>query len=270
MNLVKIEEASLTTHHIHLGYKETDTILSNGTGFIYSKDGEYYLITNWHNISGKNPITGECLSETLAIPDMLSTIFRSRENIGVLYREHIDFYADDRMFEPNWLEHPEHGHKVDVVALPIPIEIADRYKLFPINDVEFDLDYPEEVADEAFVVGYPFSKVNQAAMPIWKKASIATHPDIDVDSLPKMLIDTATRPGLSGSPVIMQRIGIHGLVGGQATPDTTIGRIRKFIGIYSGRIGNDEFKAQLGIVWKAKVIDEIIAAKVQGKAPSLM
>jgi len=44
-----------------------------------------------------------------------------------------------------------------------------------------------------------------------------------------------------------------------------IGRIRNFIGIYSGRIGDDELKAQLGIVWKARVISEIIGAKKFGE-----
>lgn len=105
-------------------------------------------------------------------------------------------------------------------------------------------------------------------MPIWKKASIATQPDID--SLPKILIDTATRSGLSGSPVIMQRVGVHGMVNAQVMSETTFGRIRKFIGVYSGRIGDDELKAQLGIVWKAKVIDEIINAKIKGKAPCMV
>jgi hypothetical protein len=46
-----------------------------------------------------------------------------------------------------------------------------------------------------------------------------------------------------------------------------IGRIRNFMGIYSGQIGKDELKAQLGIVWKARVIEEIIDAKALGKAP---
>jgi hypothetical protein len=124
------------------------------------------------------------------------------------------------------------------------------------------------VADDAFVVGYPFADLTYASLPIWKRASLASEPDIDVDQLPKMLIDTATRPGLSGSPVIMQRVGIHGVTGGVITDDTIIGRIRKFVGIYSGRIGDGEFKAQLGIVWKARVISEIVGAKRFGEIPA--
>ena len=154
---------------------------------------------------------------------------------------------------------------MDVVAIPLSDQIKNKYRLFPINAIEFDSRFKEEVADDAFVVGYPFADMTYASLPIWKRASLASEPDIDVDRLPKMLIDTATRPGLSGSPVIMQRVGIHGAKDGVFSEDTIIGRIRKFVGIYSGRIGDDELKAQLGIVWKAQVISEIVGAKTFGK-----
>ena len=67
----------------------------------------------------------------------------------------------------------------------------------------------------------------------------------------------------------MQRIGIHGTEN-RIAPDTLIGRIRNFVGVYSGRIGADEFKAQLGIVWKEKALKEILQTKRPGKAPCLI
>ena len=142
--------------------------------------------------------------------------------------------------------------------------------MFPINEIDFDSQFKEKVADEAYVIGYPFSATPYLQMPIWKKASIASEPDINIDELPKFLIDTATRPGLSGSPVVMQRIGIHGATSKGMMPDSLIGAIRNFIGVYSGRIGVDEVKAQLGIVWKAKAVKEILQAKQIGKAPCLI
>jgi hypothetical protein len=252
-----------------MGLRETDTALSSGTGFVYEKNHNFYLVTNWHNVSGKNPFTGEYLSKkTSAMPDMLSTMFRVKEMPASCKREHILLYEDNRMMKPKWLEHPEFGHKVDVVVLPISEDIISKFTLFPINKISFDTQYKEEVGDDAFVIGYPFSEVTYLQMPIWKRASIASEPDINLDQTPKMLIDTATRPGLSGSPVIMQRVGIHGLENGQAVDSSIIGRIRKFIGIYSGRIGDDELKAQLGIVWKARVVDEIIDGNTIGKPPT--
>lgn len=135
----------------------------------------------------------------------------------------------------------------------------------PINKYSFDFN-PPEVGDDVFVLGYPFNLNGSREMPIWKRGSIATEPYFDLDNLPKVLIDTATRQGMSGSPVIFQRIGlIDNYIDENTISDISIGTIRGFLGIYSGRIGSkDELQAQLGIVWKKKVIDEIVLGKVLG------
>ncbi|MCF6348609.1 MAG: hypothetical protein L3J20_09970 [Flavobacteriaceae bacterium] len=84
--------------------------------------------------------------------------------------------------------------------------------------------------------------------------------------MPKIFVDTASRPGMSGSPVIFKRSGIHGIIDGKLKLDTVIGVIQGFVGIYSGRIlGKNELEAQLGIVWKKQVIDEIIDGDTKGK-----
>jgi hypothetical protein len=251
-----------------MGFMPADTVLASGTGFIHEQDGAAYLITNWHNVARRDPASGACLSKRLATPDTITTQFRDPSQVGTSRREHLKLYRDNAMREPAWYEHPTFGRKVDVVALPLSDQIRSKYRLFPINAIEFDSGFKEEVADDAFVVGYPFADITYASLPIWKRASLASEPDIDVDQLPKMLIDTATRAGLSGSPVIVQRVGIHGGTGGVLSADTIFGRIRNFVGIYSGRIGDDELKAQLGIVWKARVISEIVGAKTFGEIPA--
>ncbi len=233
---------------------------------MFQHEGTPYLITNWHNVSGRTPATGKCLSDTLAVPDMLSTMFREKDQPGRCVRRHIPLFMDAQLTEPAWFEHPIHGCKVDVVALPIPDDIRNQFALYPINAIEFDAAFKEEVADDTFVIGYPFSETPYLQLPIWKRASIASEPTVDLDSLPKMLLDTATRSGLSGSPVVMQRVGIHGMSGGVLKGQEIIGRIRNFIGVYSGRIGVGEERAQLGIVWKARVIAEIIEGQAKGSS----
>jgi hypothetical protein len=266
MALIIPDAISLTTHHLYLCLTKTDDVLSSGTGFIYETNDASYLVTNWHNVAGRDANTGECLSKTLAVPDIISTLFREKGQIPNCRREQIRLYHDSYMQEPAWYEHPQHGRAVDVVAIPLPDYIRTNYNLFPINAIAFETEFSEQVGDDAFVIGYPFFDTPYVQMPIWKRASIASEPDIDLDQLPKLLIDTATRPGLSGSPVIMQRVGIHGMTDGILRGPEIIGRIRNFIGIYSGRIGADELKAQLGVVWKARVIEEIIQAKSFGGA----
>jgi len=266
MATIRPNQISLTTSHLHLCVTATDMVVSSATGFVYKHRERLFLVTNWHNVSGKDPTTGSFLPGGGAIPDIVTTMFRTKGAPGNCAREKLPLYADDEFLQPLWFEHPIHGSAVDVVALPLPDELISRYDFFPINEVQFDSGFSPEVADEACVIGYPFFDLTYLQLPIWKKASIASEPDVDVDQLPKMLIDTATRPGLSGSPVVMQRTGIHGMKDGNVAADTIIGRIRTFLGVYSGRIGADELKAQLGVVWKAHVVEEIVVAGVQGRA----
>ena len=242
---------SLTTHHLHMCFTETDAVLSSGTGFVYEYGGVSYLITNWHNVSGRNPVTNACLSDTLAVPDMVSTMFRKKSQPGACTRQHLRLFSDSQLSQPLWYEHPAHGRTVDVVALPIPTEISSKFALFAINAIEFDSTFPEAVADDAFIIGYPFNEMQYLQLPIWKRASIASEPTVDLDGLPKMLVDTATRSGLSGSPVLIQRVGIHGMSGGVLKGQEIIGRIRNFVGVYSGRIGVGEEKHPTSVAIKS-------------------
>ncbi len=272
MKPISADPISQTTVHLSCDSLSMSKRLATASGFIYKSNEKHYLITNWHVVTGRHPDTGICIDPTLIVPDTLSTLFRKavRLDTGVEglqgFAEKLPLY--DGNADPNWYEHPVHGRVVDVVALPIPDEIQSVYKLAPINEVPFDTGYNPWVADDLFVIGYPFDKTPFGFLPLWKRASVATEPDVDVDQLPKMLIDTGTRSGLSGSPVIMQRIGIHGMVGDAVRGAEIIGRIRNFVGVYSGRVDNDLSKAQIGIVWKARVLDEILSARVRGKNPA--
>jgi hypothetical protein len=150
-----------------------------------------------------------------------------------------------------------------VVAIPIEKKsnIPNQVLITPINGYKFDINFDPWVGDDVFILGYPFNITGESELPIWKRGTIATEPGIDLDGLPKMYIDTATRSGMSGAPVIMRRTGIHGLIGGFSGKEI-FGMIENFVGIYSGRIGaENEFQAQLGIVWKTMVIEEILNTK---------
>src|SRR5258705_2979642 len=63
-----------------------------------------------------------------------------------------------------------------------------------------------------------------------------------------MLVDTASRPGMSGAPVIRRSWTNHMVDPGVlALVDTPL---NKFIGVYSGRLPTDHpHEAQVGIVW---------------------
>jgi hypothetical protein len=158
-HIIRPDPISWTTHHVHICFTKTDLVISSGTGFIYRSSDEYFLITNWHNVSGKNPVTGQHLADSLAVPDVLSSMFREKSEPGRCHRESLRLYADEEMLKPLWFVHPEHGPAVDVVALPLSSALLESYRLFPINDVKFDDGVSPEVADDVYVVGYPSARL---------------------------------------------------------------------------------------------------------------
>jgi hypothetical protein len=173
----------------------------------------------------------------------------------------------DESGQPQWLEHPVFGNRVDVVALKVA-KLGDAQLINqPLNTYSDFVDYLVAVGEDAFVLGFPLGLDGGPRLPIWKRASIATEPHYDLGGLPKLLIDTATRQGMSGSPVIAVRRGFATPQNAKDIGDSIFGTAETFLGVYSGRVGNDGLGAQLGVVWKASVIDEIIDGDVLGKTP---
>lgn len=286
MPLYISQPLSLYSTPIKMMLKETDYELAIATGFFYKHNNQYYLITNGHCITGSNWETQRKISKIHSgFPDLLRTnlkIMRQdppsdelvAERVEVLLRTlNIELYRDDYQTKPTWYIHPQHGYNVDVVAIPINTSnefLKDRLSFSSINRYLNSSRRPR-VADDIYILGYPFGITDVFEFPIWKRASIASEPNIDYEGLPKMLVDTATRSGMSGSPVLQMRPIIH-------SPndkfrywqepygdnnDLIKSEVCGFLGVYSGRIG-DKTDAQLGIVWRKEVIEEILEAKVPG------
>jgi hypothetical protein len=108
---------------------------------------------------------------------------------------------------------------------------------------------------DVFILGYPFG-AKPPGFPVWKRGSIASEPDLVRQTTGYYLIDTASRPGMSGSPVILRSwtslMDEPGMVASQDRP------LNRFIGVYSGRLTSEVFEAQIGMVWHESFIPEII------------
>lgn len=259
-----------------------DTSIAEATGFVWESKGKWYLVTNLHNLTGWNFVEKKSLSPVGACPTHLDIYFgayypsdpkNALSSGGFLYGRRGFRLALTDENGPLWLVHPLHGEEVDVATLEICLtpdsdNIASlgivKFSTIPANMHDW-VNFAPAAGDDAFVLGYPRG-MNSKGLPIWKRASIATEPDIDVDDLPKILIDTATRQGMSGSPVIVVRKGLTNPSGSFAD-DSILGESMNFLGVYSGRIGEDPLGVQLGVVWKSAVIDEIIDGERNGKFP---
>lgn len=239
--------------------------LSTGTGFIVTTAIGPALVTNRHNVIGRDQITGKPLSTNGGLPNEILIHYLEpfkRDSFLPVWVGRVEPLYDDGTLEgtPLWREHPRLGAKADFVALPLTRTdgiVTHPYELS--EGKEIALKVPETVS----VVGFPFGISVGGRFAVWATGFIASEPDIDYTNLPVLLIDCRTRQGQSGSPVIAHRTGLVERTDGSQV--MLSGPISRFIGIYSGRINKD---SDLGMVWKASAVQELIRSLEPSK-PSL-
>jgi hypothetical protein len=234
--------------------------VGNATGFVASAGDTFYLVTNWHVVTGRNPQTGQPLNTNGAVPDQLAVLHHVKGKPGA-WKHRLHRLYDDHD-EPLWLEHPTHGRDVDVVALPIDQPRGARFCSYAIPFHGDPIAFGP--SSQVSIIGFPFAISGGGGLGVWVQGTIASEPALDYWDLPLLLVDSRTRSGQSGSPVILYRTEGY-WTEGRSLINNGVPAIR-LIGVYSGRI-NDQ--SDLGLVWKLDALREIIDAGKRGPYPTI-
>lgn len=259
--------------------------LATGTSFTVHYAGNRFLITNKHNLTGMDG-KGNYLSSSGIQPShvRISAWNRLFDNYGPV-RVTLPLYRDTvQLLGPLWLCHPLHP-EYDVVALPIDPHIGyegEGYTLgfsgrvassqLEVSYHDWKLPEPDgenqarpylRPGDGVSVVGFPFGLKTRNHFPIWINGTIATEPEFNYDSNPIFLIDARTRSGQSGSPVVLHLTpNSTGTLFTDWSVRTYTREVGFLLGVYSGRVESNE--SDLGMVWKASVIREILNGATAG------
>ena len=225
--------------------------LSTGTAFICPSQIGPVLLTNRHNVTGRDQNTNQPLSQTGGVPNEIVVVHNRKGSPGqwVPRVEALTSNGTQR-----WREHPTLGAKADFVALPLAQ--LDDVELLPYDPANPGTNLAVGPADSVSVIGFPFGVTAGGAFGVWATGFLASEPTVDFADLPIQLIDCRTRQGQSGSPVIAHRNGgMVALEGGSSAAYN--GPVFRFLGIYSGRINKE---SDLGVVWKASAIQELLSS----------
>lgn len=238
------------------------------TGFVVEKDGEHFLVTNYHVVSGRSSTDNSIISKTGGIPTHLRCTFHGQK-LGI-WQQKI-FPLIDENDQPFWLNTSVNGSETfkfaDVAA--IPFDATDDISLYPVS-----IDVSDKIRSapccQATVLGYPGGKSSYKYFPIWVTGYIASEPQLDYEDLPILLVNATTTAGMSGSPVFQVVDGSYLDSSGNYYIEPS--RKYKFLGIYSGRITTNQLledsvtddqqssnnALNIGIVWKPSVINQLI------------
>lgn len=288
---------NITCATVRLTLRFNKTILATGSGFLYKRNNSHYLVTAWHNLSGRHSITLKPLHKEAALPnnmivDMPQAIYFPP--IGTQMFAHLPIRLDfDDGANTTYFVHKQSWPRVDVAVLPFDPkdkflhevylstgetrEYSDSLSLQQPDGTKKDIVVlvddnlpkslpsgsiaPEQivhtVGDDLFLLGFPAGITDQNISPIWKRATIATDLTLGWNKQKQFLVDSASRKGMSGGPAIYYNK--HGNIPVQPGSSISIGKpIHILHGVYVGRLGDSEFEAQVGVVWKKEMVDEII------------
>lgn len=265
--------------------------VSQGTAFCYDSGEKIYLVSNWHMFSGKNPnpdSNGIYQPSNIygAIPNYVkASIYgwdsNNQKHFGVGTEVLLPLL--DSKNNPLYLSRQlNNGEYIDIACLPFDIDKSHPYWKGLGNPLCVNTVYPEKFlseyilhpTDDVYILGYPFGKLKDQYLPIWKRGSIAS---ATLYAGYKTYVDTATKSGMSGSPVfhIHKDEKSFFKYREQIINEERIYKT-EFIGIYSGRIiENNTTKedskiikdcdllptAQLGIIWNKSALESIISPK---------
>lgn len=279
---------------------DDDGLISSGTAFFYMFNGNSYLLTNRHNVTGIHPYSGAFLNPDHRRPLKLicklsKWIDRHVKKTFSIYPFEVALFSEDRQ-QTLWLEHSILGRQCDLVAIPLvkPNFVPDFMHNFA-NKIS-TVRIPVKPGCPVFALVFPSNISVGFGLPIWKSGYIASEPHYPVTlggilseqggmtggiTIPAFFIDSQTRNGMSGSPVFAAYTGNWDMSNPYANlepdnpdfwsrDDIALGENRlEFVGIYSGRIPTPEGEAGLGLCWAIRAIDEVCAAITFAKHPHL-
>ncbi|WOH66166.1 trypsin-like peptidase domain-containing protein [Bradyrhizobium sp. BWA-3-5] len=251
------------------------------TGFFWRMGSKVFLITNWHVVTGINMMDGKPIGNGW-VPERIELSYFERQvennpsipsaprtRTGFAPTVNVPLYED--FHNPFWIQHSmAFEWNVDLVALEL-VNLPDQSRVFCVNDMTYDR-YLHFAGSDVFVLGHALPESTNAypvPFPIWKRGSIASEIIVPWNMRPAFLIDCRTSKGMSGSPVFARIFGPAPLADFTTRLDNII--TSEFMGIYSGRLFDDDNNASIGLVWHRHLIDECLQSPAQGSrewAPS--
>lgn len=234
------------------------------TGFFWRTETGVFLVTNRHVVTGRDE-TNTTLDNGFD-PLFLDAYFYSKSGASIDGYTPVDFRKIRielwQSGKPDWLEHQD-PNNFDIVA----IDLGNDFDVYAVNDKQQRDDLETEIGADCVIVAFPEGLIGTGFTPIWKRASIASEPFFDWGGRPVFLSDTHSRPGMSGAPVFLKAVGSFGMEGKPRSDSPFFGFWTKFIGIYAGRNGTEKDGYQLGRVWKAHVLSELLENPKKPSSP---
>lgn len=236
------------------------------TGFLVelNESRNVVLVTNYHVVSWRTP-EGNKLPDfgnrvptalRIELPNEVEALTESVPQDNIPHWDIPLIHQTETTTKPSWFQDgvwwmEPNGKQPTTDVAVFPISRNRNVDLLPYTyQWHQGQGRPLTITDNLFVVGYPQSAGKFVpSTPIWTRGSVASEPE--VGNPDRFFIDSRTREGQSGSPVIAYR---PPSTIDSAGPAGEVEEVAILQGVYSGRTNKD---SDIGSVWSMEVVERI-------------
>ncbi len=177
-----------------------DSIIGVASGFITEYNQNFYLITAYHVLSGKNPDTKKLHRPEKGIPTSVYVKFRSaKDDTKFINVEYPLFFKDGRQrFAEIFIS--KTGAIIDITVMKIQFPGSTDLKFFYLKNSDLDISDFVENGTKITAVGFPYGTFIDG----WKPREMQCHVMKAEKSTPPiigMYGDSVGHSGMSGCPI---------------------------------------------------------------------
>jgi hypothetical protein len=246
-----IDKYSLSS--LYVVAQNNDIRLWNASGFFMLIKSNIYFVTNNH-VVGEEYYIDEFTRLHGKTPSIDSFPNYLKVRIYNTYAGRFSWLRidlKDSSKKSNVIKFWENENKkeglLDVVAIKMERAKTDFSGSTVVDSTALANDLALYPSEDLFVVGFPLNFGESILYPFWKRATIASDPNLNDAGISQFWIDATTRGGMSGSPVFFRGTSIPtkgGGIGFSPNPATYL------IGIYSAQ----NIDGELGLITRLEKI----------------
>jgi hypothetical protein len=176
--------------------------ISNATGFIVSYNQKYFLVTNYHVLTGKNSLTFEFVPTVKELASSVFVIFRPTDTGMLYYPMKYPLYQPDKSKNFGTYSYSDKVHLLDLAVMQIEPPVGAKKYFMETKDIDTSTSVSE--GTELICLGFPNGKF----IDTWKPTKIELRSVVNKDAIdeenPLLYFNNTTASGMSGSPVYLK------------------------------------------------------------------
>ena len=188
-----LPEDSLLNYSYMLTQMDNDSVIGSGTGEIIHYAEKYYLVTNFHVLTGRDAKTNSNFKDSRGTVSDIAMVFQPKDNKSAFVPMVYPIYNSEG--EDNFQVLKFNNQLIDIAVMPIVLPDKAAHYFFEITDLDTSTSY--DSTSRLIFLGFPNGEFINTWQPTKRETRGVINPQKDHFD-PFVFIDSSPIIGMSG------------------------------------------------------------------------